>query len=73
MGSTSLSRVRLGSAFEITALALISSPVESTTPVATPSLTRTSMTSTPLRISAPAAFEAETMAWVIDPIPPAAK
>ena len=38
MGSVSLSRVRLGSALEMTALALISSPVESSTPVAAPSL-----------------------------------
>ena len=62
MGSVSLSSVRLGSALEITAFALISSPVESSTPVAAPSFTRISMTSAPVRISAPAAFAAEAMA-----------
>ena len=71
-GSTSFSRVRLGSAFEITALAVISSPFESTTPLAMPSFTRTSMTSAPLRISAPACCAAAAMACVTAPMPPLA-
>ena len=69
MGSTSFSSVRLGSAFEMTALAAISSPVESTTPLAAPSFTRTSMTSAPLRISAPACCAAAAMACVTRPCP----
>ena len=57
----------------MTALASISSPVERITPLAAPSFTRISMTSAPLRISAPAACAAEAIAWVSAPMPPAAK
>ncbi len=70
MGSTSLSRVRLGSALEIIARAEISSPVLRTTLVAVPSLTRISMTSTPVRISAPAACADLAIACVMAPAPP---
>jgi hypothetical protein len=57
----------------MTALAVISSPVESMTPVATPFCTRISITSEFVRISTPAALADEAIAWVTEPIPPAAK
>ena len=62
----------MGSALEMTAFAVISSPLERTTPVAAPSLIRTWITSAPLRISAPACLAATAIACVTDPIPPAA-
>ncbi len=65
--------VRFGSTLDSTSSASISSPLVSTTPVASPRLTVIRATDASVRISTPASRAASAIAFEIAPVPPRAK